>query len=47
MHLRRAQGAVLISSGPHLPVTEGIARADDHDTIAGLSDSEASAAAIR
>jgi hypothetical protein len=47
MYLRHAQGAVLISRRPHLAVTEGIARADDHDTIAELSDSVVSAAAIR
>jgi hypothetical protein len=31
VHLRHAQGGMLIGRGPHLAVTEGIARANYHD----------------
>ena len=47
MHLRRAQGATLIGHGTHLAISEDVARANDHDTIAGLVGSVASAASIR
>jgi len=33
MHLRHAQGAILIGHGTHLAITDDVARAYDHDTI--------------
>ncbi len=44
MHLRRAQGAILIGHGTHLAVTEDVARANDHGIIAVILGSVASAA---
>ena len=44
MHLRRAQEAILVGHRTHLAITEEVARAYDHGTIAGLLASAASAA---